>query len=84
MPKKRRSPEFQKQTERNILEKYKKLEQLPTNEKLQEDLAEQLENASVGKLNQLASKLTGITPDKGKAADKFAGRVNGRFIKGKL
>lgn len=84
MPKKRRSPNFQKQTGRDIHEKYKKLEQLSTNEQLQEDLATQLENAGVGKLNQLASKLTGITPDNGKTADKLAGRVNGRFIKGKL
>ena len=84
MPKNRRSPNFRKQTGRNVHEKYKELEQLPKNEQLQEDLDGQLENAGVGKLNQLASRLTGITPDKGKAADKLSGRVYGRFIKGKL
>ncbi len=84
MPKKHRSPNFRKQPERNIHEKYKKLEQLPKNEQLQEDLEEQLENAGVGKLNQLASRLTGITPDNGCTSDKLAGRVNGRFMKGKL
>jgi hypothetical protein len=84
MPKKRRSPNFRKQTGRNIHEKYKKLDQLPRNEELQEKLSEQLENPTVGKLNRLASKLTGIKPNRGNAADKFAGRVPGRFMKGKL
>jgi hypothetical protein len=65
-------------------EKYKKLEQTPTDETLEKKLEEDLKIAGVGKLHSLATRLTKIKPNKGSANDKLAGRTHGRYLKGKL
>ncbi len=84
MAKKRRSPNFRKQFLRNIFEKYKQLEQKPTDETLEKKLEEDLKTAGISKLHSLATRLTKIKPNKGSANDKLAGRTHGRYLKGKL
>ena len=80
----RRSPNFRKQTMRGVANKYKKLQQRPKNQILEEKFSDTLENPSINNLNSAATKITKIKTNKGSKNDKLAGRTKGRFLKGKL
>lgn len=69
---------------RGIANKYKKLQQRPKNQTLEENFSDILENPSINNLNSTATKITKIRTNKGSKNDKLAGRTKGRFLRGKL